>query len=66
MEVTGKDYSTSRKKVCIAPHCPLFSLFLMLDQVLARDGFRCIITGMFNSGSLKKSAALRDMAPRES
>ena len=27
----------------------------MLDQALARDVFRCIIIGMFDSGSLRKS-----------
>ena len=52
MEATGKDYRTSRGNVYIAPHCPFFALFLMFDQALAHDGFRCIITGMFNSGSL--------------
>jgi len=37
----------------------------MFDQALARDGFRCIITGMFDSGLLEKSAAMRDMSKRD-
>jgi len=31
----------------------------MLNQALARDGFRCMITGMFDETSLKLSAELR-------
>ena len=38
---------------------------LMFDQALARDGYRCMITGMFDRGSLKRSAALRKIAESE-
>ena len=31
----------------------------MLDQAFARDGFRCMITGMLDTTSLKRSAELR-------
>ena len=65
MEATGNDYRTSGRKVCIISHRPFFAPLLMFDQALARDGFRCIITGMFDSGSLKKSEAMRDMAKRD-
>jgi len=37
----------------------------MFDQALARDGFRCIITGMINQKSLESSAALRGVAKRD-
>ena len=46
MEVTSKDYRTSMGKVCIAPHCPFFTLFFMFDQAIDRDSFRCTITGV--------------------
>ena len=40
----------------------IFSLLLLtFDQVLARDGFRCMVTGMFDYASLKKSAELRSI-----
>ena len=37
----------------------------MFDQALTRDGYRCMITGMFDDGSLEKSAALRNIAKSE-
>ena len=64
MEATGKDYSTSRRKVCIFS-CHQSSTLLILDQALTRDGYRCMITGMFDDGSLKRSAALRKIAKIE-
>jgi len=54
MEATGKDYKTCRRKVRIVSHRPLFALILMFDQALARDGFRCTITGMINDMSLER------------
>jgi len=65
MEVTGKDYRASKRKVCIVSRRSFFALFLMFDQALARDGFRCIITGMINKKSLQSNAALRDIAKRD-
>ena len=34
---------------------------LTFDQALARDGFRCMVTGMFDDTSLNKSAELRSI-----
>ena len=65
MEVTGKDYKASKRKMCIVSCCLFFALFLMFDQALARDGFRCMITGMINQKSLESNAALRDIAKRD-
>jgi len=65
MEVTGKDYKASKRKVCIVSRRSFFALFLMFDQALARDGFRCIITGMINETSLESNAALRDILKRD-
>jgi hypothetical protein len=59
METADKD--CYGRKVCIVSHRPFFSL-LMSDQALARDGFRCIITGIFDEESLNKNVVLRDMA----
>ena len=36
-------------------------LLLTFDQVLARDGFRCMVTGLFDDTSLNKSTELRSM-----
>ncbi|KAI9567689.1 hypothetical protein HD554DRAFT_2267066 [Boletus coccyginus] len=48
MECTDKDYKTSRKQL------------LMLNQVLARDGYWCVITGMIDENSLHRCADLGD------
>jgi len=45
-------------------HYP-FSALLMSNQALARDGYRCMVSGMFNESSLKKSATLQVMAKRD-
>ena len=65
MEVTGKDYRTAKRKVRIVSHRSFFALLLIFDQALARDGFRCMITGMINRKSFESSAALRDVAKRD-
>ena len=65
MEVTGKDYRTAKRKVRIVSHHSFFALLLMFDQALARDGFRCIITGMIDQKSFEDNAALRDVTNRD-
>jgi hypothetical protein len=37
----------------------------MFNQALARDGYRCMVTGMPDGESLKKSVALRGMVERD-
>ena len=68
-DTSGDEHSivlSAPSKACIDPHCPFFAPFLMSDsQALVRDGFRCMITGMFDSGSLENNEALRDMGNRD-
>ena len=35
-------------------HNRLFFLFFIYNQALARDGYRCVITGIFNKASVKR------------
>ena len=58
MEADGKDYKTARRKVRISISCTFSSPTLILDQALARDGFRCILTGMFDDVSLLANRGL--------
>ncbi|KAH0835410.1 hypothetical protein J3R83DRAFT_9030 [Lanmaoa asiatica] len=41
---------------------PLSALFLVFNQALARDGYRCMVTGMFDSDSLLHRTELQVMA----
>jgi len=34
---------------------------LMLGQALARDGYRCMLTGLFDDASLNRSRELREL-----
>ena len=62
MEADGKDHKTARRKVCISTSCAFSSPTLILDQVLARDGFRCVLTGTFNMANLEENSELARMA----
>ncbi|KAH0827303.1 hypothetical protein J3R83DRAFT_3927, partial [Lanmaoa asiatica] len=53
-----------KEGTCIS-HNPLFALFLAFNQALARDGYRRMITGLFNVNSLLHCAELRAIAKRD-
>lgn len=59
MQSSSKDHRTIRKKV--GEPCSLFPFCfaLMLDQALARDGFRCMITGLIDRTSYEHYAELK-------
>ena len=58
MEADGKDYKTARSKVRISTSRAFSTPTLILDQVLARDGFRCVLTGTFNKATLMENSEL--------
>lgn len=46
-------------------HTTPYLPFFVFNQTLARDGFRCMITGMFDAASLEKCAELQAMAQHD-
>ena len=56
MDADDKDYKTARRKVRV----PIHYAFLSPNsyQVLARDGFRCLLTGYFDRTSVENSPEL--------
>lgn len=46
-------------------HNPLSTLFLMFNQVLARDGYRCMITKLIDESSLDHCADLQVIQERD-
>jgi hypothetical protein len=53
MKESPKDYSTAKLQVC-ARHLVIRSVSVFCDQALARDGFRCLITGHVDMTSYDK------------
>ena len=62
MRVDGEDYGTVRCKVRTSTSCASSNPTLILDQVLARDGFRCVLTGMFDMETLTENSELDRVA----
>jgi hypothetical protein len=60
VEATGKDYKTSRRKVRISTHYALSVPLFILDQALARNGFRCMTTGALDRTSREQNAELQN------
>ena len=58
MRADGNDYRTSRRKVRILIHYAFPSL--TPDQVLARDGYLCLLIGLFDGISVLRSHELRE------
>lgn len=64
VEATGKDFETSKRKVRIfhAPRLPV--PLLTFDQALARDDFRCVISGWFDRTSIRECVELQNKQQR--
>lgn len=58
MEADSKDHKTARHKVRISTYYTFLNPPLILGQALARDGFQCVLTGMFNEVSLMSNSDL--------
>lgn len=65
MEPTDKDHSTARRRVCTFYTTLLSPLSLMFNQALARDGYQCMISCMFDRESLEHCSALWAIAERD-
>lgn len=62
MESTGDDGRTARRRVCDSY---LTVSSLTLSQALARDGYRCMITGAIDRSSFTSNKALREISKRD-
>ena len=57
MEADGNDYRTARRKVR-RTHYTMLCLSFTPYQALARDGFHCMLTGMYDYKSTQQSSEL--------
>lgn len=58
VKADSKDHKTTRHEVHVLTYCAFSSPTLTLDQALARDGFRCVLTGMIDKTSLEMNKEL--------
>ena len=65
LEPTGKDNRTQRRKVCVFGTILDPRLMLTFNKALARDDFRCMVTGMLDRTLARRCQPLLDASLRE-